>query len=163
MGQFDENYLRHTPIATVWQDNRPVAFANVLLGAKRERASIDLMRFSADAPKGTMDFLFAQLLEWAKQQGFAQFSLGMCPLKDIAPDELADGVLWPRIAKLIRQHSEASYNFTGLRRYKEKWQPMWRPHYLIVRRRIDVLPALISAAAAIAGGRRKLFRMQRSG
>ncbi len=48
-----------------------------------ERISVDLMRYRPGAPSGTMDFLFLSLFEWAKQEGYRVFNLGMSPLSNV--------------------------------------------------------------------------------
>src|SRR5690606_14087258 len=91
-------------------------------------ATIDLMRHSAAAPSGTMDFLFIALMLHLKEQGYGAFSLGMAPLSGLAPDRTRK--LWDRFGALIYQHGGSFYNFSGLRAFKQKFDPDWRPHYL---------------------------------
>lgn len=45
-----------------------------------KRISVDLMRFKPGAPNGTMDFIFLSLFEWAKEEGYCIFNIGMSPL-----------------------------------------------------------------------------------
>ena len=45
-----------------------------------KRISVDLMRFKPGAPSGTMDFIFLSLFEWAKEEGYCIFNIGMSPL-----------------------------------------------------------------------------------
>ncbi len=151
LGFFDLDYLRNTPIAVVWKDDRVMAFANVLQSADLSVVSVDLMRHSDDAITGVMDYLFGQLMLWAKVQGYASFSLGMSPLKDVERDALARSRLWPVAARKIIKHGERFYNFQGLRRFKEKWQPEWQPRYLLVPKRINAIPALVACTLEIAG------------
>ena len=66
LGEFDPAYLVRTPMAVVWQDDRPVAFANLFLNETRQEASVDLMRHLPDSPTGIMDYLFVELMLWAR-------------------------------------------------------------------------------------------------
>src|SRR5262249_40029256 len=83
----------------------------------------DLMRFSEKAPQGVMDFLFVHLLLWAQKEGYRSFSLGMAPLSGL--DRRRDASLWNRIGTFIYRHGEHFYNFEGLRRYKDKFDPVY--------------------------------------
>ncbi len=111
------------------RDGEPVAFANLWPSAGREEVAVDLMRFSPDAPPGAMDFLFVELMLWARQQGFGWFSLGVAPLAGLERHPLAPA--WHRIGNFIFRHGEHFYNFEGLRRYKAKFHPTWEPKYLV--------------------------------
>jgi len=68
-----------------------------------------------------MELLFTSLLEWAKGQGYASFSLGQAPLTGIG--EHNDD---PRIEQALRRLSayfKRFINFGGLHSFKEKFQP----------------------------------------
>lgn len=127
LGRFDPAVLRHDPIALVWRGDDLVAFANIWTGGGVE-ASVDLMRHLDDAPRGTMDFLFVELLLWAKARGFAWFNLGMAPLSGLADHRLAP--FWHKIGRQIAQRGGAYYGFEGLRAFKNKFDPVWTPRYL---------------------------------
>ena len=75
-----------------------------------------------------MEALFVHLMQWGKQQGYHWFALGMAPLSGFERSPVAP--LWNRIGAFLYEHGEAVYNFQGLRAYKEKFNPIWEPHYL---------------------------------
>lgn len=127
LGRFDPEVLRHDPIALVWLGEDLVAFANIWTGGGVE-ASVDLMRHTDDAPRGTMDFLFVELMLWAKAQGFAWFNLGMAPLSGLADHRLAP--FWHKLGRQIAQRGGAYYGFEGLRTFKNKFDPVWTSRYL---------------------------------
>lgn len=159
LGRFSVDYLRHTPLALVWHGAELVAFANLLTTTDHSVLSVDLMRYGRNAPANVMDFLFARLLQWAAQQGYAEFSLGMTPLANIEDDPRTPH--WPRLARLLWRFGERHYNFQGVRRFKEKWQPTWHSRYLLCPRRRDCIPALLDCAVLIAGGKRALLGLRR--
>lgn len=128
LGRFDPAYLARFRHAVVEVDGRIVAFANLWLTGGRDEASVDLMRHVAEAPAGTMDFLFANLMHWAKAEGYARFSLGLAPLAGIEGRRLAP--VWARAATLLFRHGERFYGFRGLRAYKDKYAPRWEPRYV---------------------------------
>jgi phosphatidylglycerol lysyltransferase len=128
IGFFHAPYLRKNPIALIEQKERKIGFANLWLGPDREELSFDLMRYCTDAPSGVMDFLIIELILWGKQQGYGWLNLGMAPLSGLGTRTAAP--LWNQLAALIFRHGEHFYNFQGLRQYKEKFRPEWRPRYL---------------------------------
>ncbi|HTY93970.1 MAG TPA: bifunctional lysylphosphatidylglycerol flippase/synthetase MprF [Steroidobacteraceae bacterium] len=155
VGSFSERYLRNFPIALVRRDGEPVAFANLWQSAAHEEVAVDLMRFSPDAPPGAMDFLFVELMLWARQQGFAWFSLGVAPLAGLERHPLAPA--WHRIGNFIFRHGEHFYNFEGLRRYKAKFHPTWEPKYLVAPGGVGLPLILVDVSVLIAGGLKELF------
>jgi phosphatidylglycerol lysyltransferase len=146
LGRFDAAVLRHDPIALVRKGDEIVAFANIWTGGGVE-ASIDLMRHTSEAPRGVMDFLFVELILWAKAQGFAWFNLGMAPLSGLVDHRLAP--FWHKVGRQIARRGGAYYGFEGLRTFKSKFDPVWTPRYLAAPPS-GLAPALIDATRLIA-------------
>jgi phosphatidylglycerol lysyltransferase len=150
LGGFDERYLSRMPMAVVWQDEKPIAFANMFLCESMEEASVDLMRQLPDGPAGLMDYLFVELMVWAKTQGYRWFNLGMAPLSGLQSRRQAP--LWNRFGALIFGRGERFYNFQGLHRYKDKFDPEWEPRYMAVPGGIALPVVLTNVASLISGG-----------
>ena len=72
------------------------------------------------------------LMLWGKEQGYRWFNLGMAPFSGIENRALAP--LWNRLGAFVFRYGEHFYNFQGLRQYKEKFDPQWRPRYGVARR-----------------------------
>ncbi|AJO76939.1 bifunctional lysylphosphatidylglycerol flippase/synthetase MprF [Pseudomonas sp. MRSN 12121] len=150
LGRFSEDYLKHFRIAIIRFEGRPVAFANLLETYSHDLASLDLMRAHPDAPKLTMEFMMVGLIQHYKNHGYARFSLGMVPLSGLQPRRGAP--LTQRLGSMVFRRGEQLYNFQGLRRFKDKFQPDWEPRYMAVPAGLDPLVALADTAALIAGG-----------
>jgi len=150
LGLFDERYLSRTPMAVVWQGDEPVAFANVFTTSTKEEASVDLMRHLPEGPSGIMDFLFIELMVWAKAEGYRWFNLGMAPLSGLQNRRTAP--LWSRFGAMVFGRGERFYNFRGLHRYKDKFDPEWEPRYIAVPGGIALPLALANVASLISGG-----------
>ncbi|MFC3940237.1 bifunctional lysylphosphatidylglycerol flippase/synthetase MprF [Pseudomonas gingeri NCPPB 3146 = LMG 5327] len=150
LGRFSPDYINHFRVAIIHFEGRPVAFANLLETHSHELASLDLMRSHPDAPKLTMEFLMVGLIQHYKNHGYARFSLGMVPLSGLQPRRGAP--LTQRLGSMVFQRGEQLYNFQGLRRFKDKFQPDWEPRYMAVPAGLDPLVALADTAALIAGG-----------
>ena len=148
LGFFARDYLQRTPVAVARREGRIVAFANLWTSTPPTGCSIDLMRFLPDAGPGIMDFLITSTILWAKEQGCAWFDLGMAPLSGLADHRLAP--LWTRLGRLVVRHGAQFYNFEGLRAFKAKFDPEWRPAYLLFPG--GTLPAVLADTAALVSG-----------
>lgn len=152
LGRFDPAYLAQCPIAIVRCHGSIVAFANLWCGAGCTELSPDLMRYAASAPGSVMEYLFLQMMLWGKAQGYQWFNLGMVPLAGL--EARASAPLWNRVGALAFQHGEQFYNFQGLRLFKEKFHPQWRPKYLVYPGGIVLPRVLANVAALVSGGLR---------
>jgi phosphatidylglycerol lysyltransferase len=155
LGFFEPQYLARFPAAVVEQGGRVVAFANLWPGAQRVELSMDLMRYDHRAPKDVMEALFVHVMLWGKEQGYRWFAMGMAPLSGFETSPVAP--LWNRLASFLYEHGESVYNFQGLRAFKQKFDPVWQPHYLAYPGGLRLPRVLTDVAALIAGGYRKIF------
>lgn len=149
LGFFSEEYLRRTPIAVLRLDGRVVAFLNVLAGGNREELSADLMRYRAEAPPSSMEYLFVRLMLWGAENGYRRFSLGMAPLAGLETGPLSP--LWNRVGAAVFRYGEHFYNFRGLRAYKGKFDPVWEPRYLVTPGGL-AFPRILANLATLVGG-----------
>jgi phosphatidylglycerol lysyltransferase len=157
LGRFDAAYLDWGPLALVYHEHRLVAFANVLPPYGRNgTASVDLMRHVPDAPRSSMDFLFARVMQWAQECRHERFSLGMAPLSNVGANPYAR--VNERLAALAFRYGNSRYNYQGIRRYKEKFRPDWTGSYLAYPRGVWVPGLLVDVAALVAGGYRRLLK-----
>jgi phosphatidylglycerol lysyltransferase len=157
LGWFHEDYLRRLPAAVVRREGAVLAFANLWPGGGKEELSCDLMRHLPEAPPGTMDFLFVEILLWGRAQGYRWFNFGMAPLAGLEDRMLSP--LWNKVGSFIYSHGEPFYNFAGLRAYKEKFDPVWESRYLAVPGASSLPRVLPDIATLVAGGARGVLAM----
>jgi phosphatidylglycerol lysyltransferase len=156
LGAFRPDYLVEFDCAVLRKDGRIVAFANLLRAGGRAELAIDLMRYESGASKILMDALFVRVALYAKEQGYAWFNLGAAPLSGLAEHRLAP--TWHKVGALIFRRGEEFYPFEGLRAYKQKFNPVWTPHYLACRGGLALPQILVDVAALIAGGRLEMIK-----
>ena len=155
---FDPAYLSRFRCAIVESGGpggRILAFANLLEGPRREELSVDLMRQRSDGPQ-VMDFVIVSLLLEGKRLGYRTFNLGMAPLASVGTERNAH--LRERIARLLFQRGEQWYNFQGLRFFKDKYRPEWRPRYMAYQNAWEWPVVIAHASALIAGGWGRILR-----
>lgn len=149
-GRFDAAYVAQFPVALVRWGGRVVAFANIWVSGDREEASADLMRYRPDAPAAVLDYIFCELMDWARAEGCRWFNLGMAAPSGVEDRPLAP--VWTRINALIFRHGEHFYSIQGLRQYKEKFAPEWSPLYLAVQNKFATASALADITTLVSGG-----------
>ena len=155
LGFFDERYLANFDCAVVRRDGAIVAFANIWRAGADTALSVDLMRYSEAAPKGVIDFLLAECMLWGRAQHYQWFGLGMAPLSGLEEHALAP--TWHKLGRMVQRYGETFYPFEGLRKYKEKFLPVWRPRYLAAPGGLGMAGALLDVTALISGGVSKVL------
>jgi phosphatidylglycerol lysyltransferase len=155
LGFFDPQYVVRFPVAVIEREGRIQAFTNIWPGPEKHELSADLMRYHCEAPKNVMEALFVHVMNWGKEQGYQWFGLGMAPMSGFEKSPVAP--LWSRLGMLLYEHGGALYNFQGLRAFKQKFNPIWVPHYLAYPGGLTLPRVLADAAALVAGGYRRIF------
>ena len=149
MGAFRPSYVSEFPVAVVRNHGKPVAFANIWTTAARTAFSMDLMRYADDAPKNIMDYLFVELLSWGRAQGYEAFEFGMAPLAGLDDRPLAP--IMSRVGNLLFERGEEIYNFQGVRRYKDKYDPLWQNRYVAAPHKWNI-PLLLADVGLLSSG-----------
>ncbi|PKQ17066.1 MAG: hypothetical protein CVT67_02635 [Actinobacteria bacterium HGW-Actinobacteria-7] len=150
LGWFDDEYLRDCDVMVVQsQHGAIVAFANIVSEYQANEATIDLMRHRPEAPSGIMDFLFVRLFEWSRDSGYETFNMGLSPLAGLG--EGPNQGLTEKALALVYEHGNSLYGFRGLHEYKDKFDPIWEPRYLVYPD-VLTLPAALTAVVRINSG-----------
>ncbi|WP_297513431.1 bifunctional lysylphosphatidylglycerol flippase/synthetase MprF [uncultured Caulobacter sp.] len=149
MGGFEPRYVAEFPVAVVRAEGKIVAFATLWLTAAKTAFSMDLMRYSDEAPKNVMDYLFVELLQWGKDEGYQAFEFGVAPLAGLEDRPLAP--IMSRVGRLLYERGEEIYNFQGVRRYKDKYDPVWQPRYIAAPQKWAI-PFLLADIGLLSSG-----------
>jgi lysylphosphatidylglycerol synthetase-like protein (DUF2156 family) len=149
MGGFEDRYVGEFPCALVRVDGVIVAFATIWTTPDKSAFSMDLMRYADEAPKNVMDYLFVELLHWGKEQGYTAFEFGMAPLAGLEDRPLAP--IMSRVGRLLFERGEELYNFRGVRRYKDKYDPVWQPRYIAAPHKWTI-PILLADVGLMSSG-----------
>jgi lysyl-tRNA synthetase class 2 len=99
--------------------------------------SLGAMRRSRDTPNGLMEYLIVQLLGWARVRDAEEISLNFCVFADLL-------VQTPRnrlesLARALLRVGDRLFQLERLLVFSRKFAPEWRPRYLCVERRSDLL------------------------
>src|SRR4030095_17117593 len=75
---------------------------------------------------------------------------GMAPLAGLDDRPLAP--VMSRVGRLIFDRGEEVYNFQGVRRYKDKYDPLWQPRYIAAPHKWAI-PILLADVGLLSSGR----------
>jgi phosphatidylglycerol lysyltransferase len=148
VGMFDEAYLRTTPLYLVADaSGKAIAFVNAVKSYRKGEATIDLMRHRADAPNGTMEYLFTKLFLDCKASGFQQFSLGLAPFDGFRKSEQPSTE--ERAIDYLMRHLNFVFSYSGLHHFKAKFADTWEPRYLLYEN-VTALPQVALALIKVS-------------
>jgi phosphatidylglycerol lysyltransferase len=99
----------------------------------QEEATYDLLRHAKSSLGNINDFLLINLIEHLAAGGYKRLNLGLCPLvgldeeseDDEEKNRLIDGVM-----RFAYANGDRFYSFSGLHRFKAKYEPEWRDRYV---------------------------------
>jgi phosphatidylglycerol lysyltransferase len=146
VGWFNETYLRETRVIAIHTpDGKISAFANMISSGDRV-IGVDLMRRRTEVENGTMECLFASMLQHCQALGYAEFDLGLSALAGVGEAEKSGRL--EKVLIYLSEHLSKFYNFQGLHSFKDKFGPRWEARYLVypsLGSLPDVVVALIRA------------------
>ncbi|MGL5712287.1 MAG: phosphatidylglycerol lysyltransferase domain-containing protein, partial [Paraclostridium sp.] len=150
LGFFDKEYLCKEPICIVRDtEGNLKGFANFMpMYDNNTTLSIDLMRFSNQSCNGIMDFIFVNLFEYGKQNGYSRFNMGMVPLSNVGRSRYA--FLSEKIASTVYSHGHRFYSFQGLKKFKEKYCESWDGRYMAYKRKTSLITTMIQVILLVS-------------
>jgi len=131
LGYFDGAYLQQGPLALLCDaDHRVQGFINLVPTYAEATANYDLLRCSSDAPGNANDFLLLGLIEHLQANGVKTLNLGLCPLGGVDAPNSEEMTLVDQALRFVYANGDRFYSFSGLRRFKSKYQPSWEPRFI---------------------------------
>ena len=139
VGYFNKEYMEMDKIAIVRNSEGEIkAFANIMpMYDGNKTLSIDLMRFKNIELNGIMDFIFVNLFEYGKENGYEFFNLGLVPLADVGESNYS--FIREKIAYQIFNNGNFIYSFKGLKKFKDKYASKWDDKYIAYKKESSLL------------------------
>ena len=132
MGYYSEYYIQRCPLMIILnQANHIKAFMNQIPSFDELEANFDLLQHSEDSPGNINDFLLINFIKSMGEQGFKRVNLGLSPLTGVGKDEnksIIDSTL-----RFAYSNGDRLYSFSGLHRFKSKYDPNWDGRYIVYR------------------------------
>jgi phosphatidylglycerol lysyltransferase len=141
-GSFNWNELKSQTIITVESnEEKIIAFLNIIPDYAPYEGTYDLLRKTADAPNGIMDFILIELINYFKVQHIRFLNLGFAPMSGWRGDSFRE-----KSMKFVYEKIRSFSQFKGMREYKDKFDPAWYNKYLIYDNDYDLVqvPSVLS-------------------
>ena len=106
--------------------------------------SLSAMRRRSDTTNGLMEFLIAEALAWAREEGVAEVSLNFCAFGDLLREQSRSPFF--RVFSFCLRRLDRFFQLERLLSFNRKFFPDWRPRYLCYERVTD-LDTRIAASA----------------
>lgn len=135
-GMFIWAELKQLTLITVENnEEKIVAFLNIIPDLVNGEGTYDLIRKTTDAPNGVMDFILIELFNYLKSQNYSTCNLGFAPMSGLDdPHTFSE-----KSMKFAYEKIRGFAQYKGLREYKEKFVTDWYNKYLIYEHDFDLL------------------------
>ena len=131
LGYFNVPYLQNSKVALLYDADHVIqGFINLVPTFEKGTANFDLLRCSSAAPGNANDFLMQGLIEHLLQEGVHTFNLGLCPLAGVDAPDSDETSLVDQALRFMYANGDRFYSFSGLRRFKSKYEPVWESRYI---------------------------------
>jgi len=133
MGYFSEEYLQQCNLLVLRDAAGTIqAFLNqVPAEFDPEEITYDLMRQANDSPGNSNDFLLLNFIAHARDRGYKRLNMGLSPL--VGLDEAKAESLVGAVLRFAYINGDRFYSFSGLHRFKNKYEPVWSDRYVAYR------------------------------
>lgn len=131
VGWFDKATLMRQNIASIYNgEGEMIAFAALhSRGSHKDILATDWMRFDDESLKvAELDYLYASVLQYAKNNGYKYFDLGLAPLSEEMGKDIHQ---YHRVANMILYNDPIQRVVKDIRQYKSQFNPVWHARYLL--------------------------------
>ncbi len=132
MGYFSNDYLQQCSLMVVRDAAGTIqAFINQLPAEfDRQEATYDMLRNTRSSVGNITDFLLLNFIVQLRKSGFKRLNLGLCPLGGFTDESSETKGLIDNLLKFAYANGDRFYSFSGLHRFKSKYDPSWRDRYI---------------------------------
>lgn len=145
LGSFGDAYMQASRLALlIDSDGQVKGFMNLIPTYTESTANYDLLRCSDEAPGNAADFLLLGVSEKLVAEGTTTLNLGLSLLTNIDTEPEQKGSVNAAL-KFLHDNGGRFYNFAGLRRFKDKYDPDWQPRYIAYKGGVATFARVVAA------------------
>ncbi len=132
MGYFNQAYLQDCPILVVRDGAHTIqAFANQIPASfDSQEVTYDLLRHTKGSLGNINDFLMINFMASMQEAGYQRLNMGLCPLTGLDETEDERSGLIHNLLQFTYANGDRFYSFSGLYRFKAKYEPEWRDRFV---------------------------------
>lgn len=132
MGYFTEQYIQMCQVGVARDAAGTIqAFTNLVpADFNKQDATYDMLRQSDKSLSNINDYLLLNLLDELKLRGYETLNLGLCPLAGFENEDSERKSLIDNVLKFAYANGDKFFSFSGLYRFKAKYEPDWQDKYL---------------------------------
>jgi phosphatidylglycerol lysyltransferase len=135
-GMFVEKEIKEQTVISVENnEEKIIAFLNVIPDYVKNEGTYDLLRKTADAPNGIMDYILIELFKHFKASGIQYVNLGFAPMSGLDDPH----TFTEKSMKFAYEKIRSFSHYKGQRDYKDKFNPNWNDKFLIYSNDYDLL------------------------
>ena len=132
MGYFTEEYMQRCPVVVARDSAGTIqAFINQIPSYDKEEANFDLLRHAHDSPGNINDFVLMAFIDKLGEEQYKRLNLGLCPLAGL--EDLEEKSAITRTMQFLYSNGDRFYSFSGLHRFKAKYEPEWSDRYVVYK------------------------------
>jgi phosphatidylglycerol lysyltransferase len=135
-GIFSEKEIKEQTVITIENnEEKIIAFLNIIPDYVKDEGTYDLLRKTSDAPNGIMDHILIELFKYFKANNIRYVNLGFAPMSGLDdPHNFTE-----KSMKFAYEKIRSFSQFKGQRDYKDKFNPRWNDKFLIYSNDYDLL------------------------
>lgn len=134
MGYLSPSYLQQCSVLVARDENGVIqGFINQIFSFDDQEANFDMLRHTQDSLGNINDYLLVQFIGHVREQGFSRLNLGLSPLTGLDKIDDEEKTLIDTALRFAYANGDRLYSFSGLHRFKDKYEPHWSARYLAYR------------------------------
>jgi phosphatidylglycerol lysyltransferase len=129
LGYFSPEYLQQSTLIVARDSAGTIqAFVNQIPSFDPKEANFDMLRHADGSLGNINDFVLLAFLDHLKSEGFERLNLGLAPLAGL--EDIEDKSVVTTAMRFMYSNGDRFYSFSGLYRFKAKYEPEWSDRYL---------------------------------
>lgn len=147
MGYYTDTYMQQCRVLVARDGAGTIqGFINLVPAEfNHQEATYDLLRNAQGSPGNINDFMLMQLIERLEQTDYQRLSLGLCPLAGLDETDKEQRTLIDNVMQFAYTNGDRFYSFSGLYKFKAKYQPEWEDRYIVYQGGIRGLTRTMTA------------------
>lgn len=144
MGYHSGPYLQQCELIVAYDNEGMIqGYLNIVPTYNNEEANFDMVRSAKTALGNINDYLIMSLISYTGANGYKTVNLGLCPLSGLAKKS-EEGSFVDSALRFFYANGDRFYSFSGLHRFKSKYEPEWRSRYIAYRGGVRSLPRILN-------------------